>query len=507
MSVKKISTIVIAISFIVSQNISVNANTTINNERSLVNDVIMQGLRENATLYIGAELELKAFVNEEASIKNIEWLMNKENIVTLSSVGNAANIKAINEGEVSIMARAVDGSNSSRSINVQVRDFNKENSEVELPQGIVPIKSYGITNRVLQVEANRLLSSYERVKSIESYLNIISLNEGLILSGIDKSSYDNYAIYEIQVGGEENNKVEIRVDNRDTNSFDKIDNILNNLENYTNKVPLTPGMVYIDGNGQDESPYIVEANKNITSAEKIEAVKGYLVELYEWGELEVVNIREDERYTNYKIKIFRNHNRNKIKNDFYIEIRVDKHDKDSYLPIITMLNKINKYDSDNPTSNNDTNNNLEQNTSGDKENNNLNSNDNNSSSMNDNNSNNNESDNVENNLIENEISNHHTDKNNVDNVEENYSEENNIVEIDSKDEGASNSIQNLRWKSTYKKDENSNNYILSNINKNQDSEEISQEQVYKGLITTVVGISGTGLIIGKTLSINRRHKK
>lgn len=499
MNLKKILSIVLAIIFIISQNNCIYAN--LNSERSLVNDVIMSGLKENATLYIGADLELKANVNQEATIKGIEWLTNKENIVTLNASGNTATIKAINEGEVSIMARAIDGSDSSRSINVQVRDFNKENIHFKLPQGIVPIKSYGIINKVFQVEANRYLSSDEKVRSIETYLNIISLNGNLSLISVDKSTYDNYVIYEIQI---ENEKIEIRADKRDINSFDKIDNIMNNLEDYTNGIPLIPGMVYIEGNGKNESPYIVEANESLTSPEKIEVVKEYLQELYKWGELKIVNIREDERYTNYKIKVYRNHSRNKNKNDFYIEIRVDKHDKDSYLPIITMLNKINKGDSDSQTSNDNTNNNLS-------------NNDNNQSSTDDDinsNSNNSGSDKVENDHIDDGDSNESIDINdndknnnninNIDNKEENDDKKNNIIEEDYKNNKGNIDTQNLIWKANDKSNENNNDTILLNSNVHNI---VSQDVAYKGLVTSVVGISGTGLIIGKKLSINRKHKK
>lgn len=348
MNIKNLRGIIIALIFILSQNISAYANINSSYFRTSVNDVVMVGLKENATLYIGAELELRAFVNEDADIKDVEWLTNKDNIVILDSNGNNATIKAINEGEVSIMARAIDGSDSSRSINVQVREYNKEDNNIKLPQGIVPVKTYGIINKVFQVEPSRNLSEEEKINSIEEYLKIFSLKGNLKLSNKDDYSYYNYTIYEVMIENEPNIRTEIRIDKRDTNLSDKIDDTINNLDDIYKSPPLTPGMIYIKGDGKEDNPYTVEANRNLTSIEKIEAIKEYICEIYKWGNLNIVEIKDFERYTNYKIRISRILNKSKDKNDFYIEIRVDKEDSDSYLPIITMLNKINKKE-ENPT--------------------------------------------------------------------------------------------------------------------------------------------------------------
>ncbi|MGL5346260.1 MAG: hypothetical protein ACRDA3_02830 [Peptostreptococcaceae bacterium] len=334
---RKISTVVITLILILFQDIIAFAENN-----NLVNDVVMIGLKENATLYIGAELEIRAFVNENATIKDIDWIMNKEGIVELDSSGNNATIKAINEGEVSIMARALDESDCSRSINIQVRDYNKENNAVKLPSGILPVEIYGITNKVFQVEANKSLQLNEKIKSIDNYINIISSKGKLKLLNKDEDTYINYIIYEIEVDTLQNIKIEIRVDKKDSGFSELIDNELNNLPETTIMPTKNPNIIHIEGNGEKENPYVVEVNNELMSEQKVETIKELLRLLYEFGTIETIDIIESMKYTSYNMKISKRLQRSQGKNNFYIEIRVDKDDSKSYFRIIEMLNKINK---------------------------------------------------------------------------------------------------------------------------------------------------------------------
>ncbi|MGL4373371.1 MAG: hypothetical protein ACRCS6_06275, partial [Turicibacter sp.] len=181
---------------------------------SLVKDVTLMGVEENATMYIGASMPIWSTVDNEASMKEIEWVLNKLDIINLSASENSAVISARREGEVNIMARAMDGSDSSRSINLKVRPFNSMTSNFKITEGMVPIKQYGITKRIFALEVNPNLPSERKIEVLKNYLSHIQPYGRLKVTSIYENPFD-YVIYSLEVAGYADVGLEIRVDKRD----------------------------------------------------------------------------------------------------------------------------------------------------------------------------------------------------------------------------------------------------------------------------------------------------
>ena len=103
-------------------------------------------------------------------------------------------------------------------------------------------------------------------------------------------------------------------------------------------------IIVLDGYGNEENPVKIEVNRELASINKIHTMDEYLKKLIKFKNLKVIEKRETFEYSIYKIRV-----QDKIlsqvlkindNNDFYIEIIVDKNDKESYKPIIEMLNKL-----------------------------------------------------------------------------------------------------------------------------------------------------------------------
>ena len=136
------------------------------------------------------------------------------------------------------------------------------------------------------------------------------------------------------LGGEDENSNE-----DENNKFEDVfkvpkSEITQNLQN----------IIVLDGYGNEENPVKIEVNRELASINKIHTMDEYLKKLIKFKNLKVIEKRETFEYSIYKIRV-----QDKIlsevlkindNNDFYIEIIVDKNDKESYKPIIEMLNKL-----------------------------------------------------------------------------------------------------------------------------------------------------------------------
>lgn len=80
------------------------------------------------SLYVGGSKILTATINKEADIRDIQWATSDENIAAIEVVGNNAKVIAKSEGEVTITAKTVDGSDKSDSVTIKVVNY----------EGIVP---------------------------------------------------------------------------------------------------------------------------------------------------------------------------------------------------------------------------------------------------------------------------------------------------------------------------------------------------------------------------------
>ncbi|MGL5694428.1 MAG: hypothetical protein ACRCXA_10135, partial [Peptostreptococcaceae bacterium] len=230
---KKIVTISLAI---VSALSSCSRTYAYETNRNQINEIFIKGISENSTFYIGADIEIDADVNEDSVDKNIDWILNNSNIIELNkhdNDSNEANIRAINNGEVEVMARSKDDRFISREVNLKVENYPNDDESMSLiSSNIVPIQCIGILDKVLQIEVNRNISVDEKINSIDNYLKKIKLLGRLNLESINKEN-KKYEFYKISILGKANLKLEIRVDVSDA-SYLKIKDMMMNLGFYNN---------------------------------------------------------------------------------------------------------------------------------------------------------------------------------------------------------------------------------------------------------------------------------
>lgn len=194
---------------------------------SLVNDVKIFGINENVIFYLGAEIPVWATVNEEASNKSIEWVLNFPDLVQVDSIGNEAVLKPKSEGGVNIMARATDGSDSSRSIYALIQNYQTSSSSFSLTPGIKPIMESGINDKILQVEVDSNLSENDQIIALKNYLNQIS-QQGEITIQNKESWSTYYTLYHLKIAGYPHLTIQIRLDKRYPTIYDQFVWILEN---------------------------------------------------------------------------------------------------------------------------------------------------------------------------------------------------------------------------------------------------------------------------------------
>lgn len=107
-------------------------------------------------------------------------------------------------------------------------------------------------------------------------------------------------------------------------------------------------IIILGGSGTSlKDPLIVSLGDNLTSQEKVATMKAYLTELQRRKNVLFVRKRERADFTSYIMKVSDivptgNDLKAETKNDFFIEIRVEKEDKEAYIPIIEMLGDLEK---------------------------------------------------------------------------------------------------------------------------------------------------------------------
>ncbi|MGL5714609.1 MAG: hypothetical protein ACRCX2_16435 [Paraclostridium sp.] len=408
----------------------VNTNEVSNIEenqkgRSEVEDVVIEWLEDNTTIYTGADIYIEgSALTTGSTIQDVEWShqdIEGEDVISLNENGNEAIISAISTGKSAIIAAATDGSEKSREIIVNVEDYPTDESYQSLiSQNIMPVQSVA---GVIQVEASSPFSNKE-IEAIDIYLKkLATLGR---LSHVSVKSNSMYEFHTIDIDGQsKNTQIEVRVDKLNQSSYTEIVKMLNDLEKYNiDEPPLEPeipptqppveppvepeippvepplepeipptqppveppiepeipptqppveppvepeipptdsddskyiveerevtqgieGIEIIGGFGEFYNPIKIQVDKNLSTENKINVMGNYLSLLKESKDLQVVNIVETEEYSAYKIKVSGKLARflsRGNKNDFYIEIIVNKND-DSYEPIISMLDDIEK---------------------------------------------------------------------------------------------------------------------------------------------------------------------
>ncbi|WP_027634899.1 hypothetical protein [Clostridium butyricum] len=405
MNLKKVLIHLLIISSVVNLNVVAYAETSVKDEekyilnnntednRALAEEVFIDWIYDNSIIYVGADIEVEANVNEEAAVKDIEWkFTGDENIVNLDIQKNKVILTAINKGNIEVMAYAIDGSFASREIMLSIDDYpSDEISQLLIGTNITPIQRIFVNgiNQLLQVEVNKSISKDDKVNAVDEYLKKLSVL-GNLNDGYKKAESDNYEYYIINIDDLNNIELEIRVDKNDT-SYMKIKDMIINASGYNNhldneensqsenpngegngdidipkeeeleednieentdlKIPEieitqgVDGIIILGGEGlNEEEPVIVGIKEELTSKEKIQVMDKYLKTLKKNKKLKLIRKEDSKDYTGYILKVTEKieslRRTEELKNDFFIEIRVNKDDKESYESIISMLDKI-----------------------------------------------------------------------------------------------------------------------------------------------------------------------
>ena len=74
-------------------------------------------------LYVGSSKILTATINKEAEIRDIQWETSDESIAAIEVIGDKVKVIAKAEGEVTITAKTMDGSNKSDSVTINIVDY------------------------------------------------------------------------------------------------------------------------------------------------------------------------------------------------------------------------------------------------------------------------------------------------------------------------------------------------------------------------------------------------
>ncbi|WP_194191542.1 hypothetical protein [Clostridium chrysemydis] len=323
----------------------------------LSKDVFIDGIPENSTLYVGADIKIKGYVDSNATKKEIEWkVTGKDSVIDFSKDGNKAYIKGKEKGRVWVMARALDGSDRSREYTVNVSDYPSDNvSKSLIALNIVPVLKR--SDSTLLVEVKRSLSLEDKKKYLDNYFkSLVKINKLKY-----NSSYldDYYEYFSLNSG---KNKIEIRVDRFDI-SYSSIKDMILNIDKYnsfeevledkeTDKRPEKPE----EPKDLENSSELKEDNEEEIKEEvKEDVVKkdpiiitfddkpkkedlDYIKGLIKDKEVRLIRKFDLGNYTSYLLRVF-DKGEDGTKNDFSIEIRVKKDDKVSYESVIEMLDK------------------------------------------------------------------------------------------------------------------------------------------------------------------------
>lgn len=217
-------------------------------------------------MYLENEKIVKASVNNEATIKDIEWTTSDPKVAEIQVVKNEAKIIAKSQGQVTITASTKDGSNKSDSFTIDIVEF-KDDSKI--PSYIVdvidtnillPIAGLGdgTENAPLEFEMRNIT-----VAELDKFLD--SLND---LKPVVEKVYNDgeFVVYKIKITERtrlftrlfrkaENTYIEVKVDNGLSNA-DKLKDRLNKLVVASNpEKPTTPEKPSTPGNsGGNKNP-------------------------------------------------------------------------------------------------------------------------------------------------------------------------------------------------------------------------------------------------------------
>lgn len=171
------------ITVIVKENITLAESITINNKLN--------------KLYLGAIKTLSATINKEADIKDIEWSTSDENIAEIEVIGRDAKVIAKAEGQVTITASTIDGSNKSDSLTIDIRSFDNND---DIPSFIVDIVDKDIVTPLYGIgDVNDPLVLEVKNTTVENFNKFIKDLEKLKTTLEDKYEDGNSTVYKIKI--------------------------------------------------------------------------------------------------------------------------------------------------------------------------------------------------------------------------------------------------------------------------------------------------------------------
>ena len=168
-------------------------NVTVKKETILAQSVTINN--KINSLYVGSNKTFTATVNEEADKKDVEWSVSDENIASIEVNGNSVKLIAKAKGQVTITAKATDGSEKSDSITIEVQDYKEH--VVDLVKDIIdtnvvtPVNGSGQKDSPVQMEVKDVT-----VEEFNKFLkNIKKLNPEIQNEYVD----GEFTVYQIKV--------------------------------------------------------------------------------------------------------------------------------------------------------------------------------------------------------------------------------------------------------------------------------------------------------------------
>ena len=168
-------------------------NVTVKKETILAQSVTINN--KINSLYVGSNKTFTATVNEEADKKDVEWSVSNKNIASIEVNGNSVKVIAKAKGQVTITAKATDGSEKSDSITIEVQDYKEH--VVDLVKDIIdtnvvtPVNGSGQKDSPVQMEVKNVT-----VEEFNKFLkNIKKLNPEIQNEYVD----GEFTVYQIKV--------------------------------------------------------------------------------------------------------------------------------------------------------------------------------------------------------------------------------------------------------------------------------------------------------------------
>ena len=284
---------------------------TVKEKVTLVENVVINNRVNN--LYIGSNQVLSATItNENADKKDVVWTTSDEKIASIEADGNTVKVIAKAKGQVTITAKATDGSEKSDSITIEIQDY--KDHVVDLAKDIIdtnvvtPVNGSGQKDSPVQMEVKDV-----NVKEFNVFLKKVKkLNPEIQREYTD----GEFTVYQIKIQNnslmskfirtlknEETNEayINIKIKNSVANSEELKSELKKVLTEKDEEIvkPSIPGGII------NAIPQIEASDKVINLGEKFEPLKGVTATDKEDGTITKIDDKEDGNITK-NIKIIEN---------------------------------------------------------------------------------------------------------------------------------------------------------------------------------------------------------